>query len=470
MTSLSLFKAIIIFTLISSFLTSQSIKAQGKECSSFYQGQTFTVNQLKIILENPEKKNETQVNLCDTTLHGLNLSGWNLSNINLSGSDLSETILQNANFSQANLTKTYFANADMTRVNFQRAQLEKARLENAKLTNADLRQANLSYANLANTDLRGANLTFAILKGANLSGAILNQATLAWADLREVDLSEAILTEANLENADLSQGQLINTALGNANFAEVNLKQAIYQPLLKQLPDLSTFTSVKYFQSIEFTDFNHWKASLTELRSAYRELGIRSMERLITATIKYQEMRLEWQKGGWLTIDSAFNYIFFYLTCNYGAEPGKPLRLFLLAIFLFAVPYRYALSHPTKQAGILAIWNRKRFYKWDKIHPLAKKSEPVCKLLSAQCLDKKKNWLFHQFHLLRLSLFFSLLSAFSIGWKDINVSNWISHMQAREFTLKGKGWVHAVAGFQSLFSAYMIVLWVFTYFARPFEW
>ncbi|MBN9287388.1 MAG: hypothetical protein BGO43_15965 [Gammaproteobacteria bacterium 39-13] len=451
-------------------LLAPAIKAEENECKSFYQGQTFTVNQLKIILESPEKKAEAEINLCGTTLHGLNLSGWDLSHINLLGSDLGETILQNTNFSQANLTKTYFASADLTQANLQKAQLENARLENAKLTNADLRQANLSHANLANADLRGANLTFAILKGANLSGAMLNQAILVWTDLSEVDLSEAILTDANLENANLTGAQLIKTAVSGANFAEADLHQAIFQPVLKQLPDLATFTSVKNFQSIQFTDFNQWKAALTELRIAYRELGIRSMERVITATIKFQEMRLEWQKGGWLTIDSAFNYVFFYLTCNYGADPGKPLRLFLLGIFLFAIPYRYALSHPTKQAGIVAIWNKKRFYQWDKIHALAKKSEPICKLLSAQCLDKKGNRLFYQFHLLRLSLFFSLLSAFSIGWKDINVSNWISHMQAREFTLKGKGWVHALAGIQSLFSAYMIVLWVFTYFARPFEW
>lgn len=469
MTNLS-FKKIDILILGFFLFAIPNVKAQVNECSSFYQGQTFTVSQLKIILENPEKKGEAQVNLCGTTLQGLNLSGWNFSNINLSGADLSETTLKESNLSQANLTRTYFAGADLTQANFQGAQLEKARLENTKLVNADLRQANLRNANLANADLRGANLTFAILKGANLSGANLYQATLAWADLQEADLSEATLTEANLENANLKQAQLIKTALQNANFAEADLEQAIYQPLLKQLPEVATFSSVKHFQSVQFTDFNHWKAALTELRAAYRELGIRSMERLITATIKFQEMRLEWQKSGWLTIDSAFNYVFFYLTCNYGADPGRPLRLFLIGIFLFAIPYRYALSHPTKQAGIVAIWNKKRFYQWDKIHPLAKKSEPVCKLLSAQCLDKKKNGLFHQFHLLRISLFFSLLSAFSIGWKEINVSNWISHMQAREFTLKGKGWVHAVAGFQSLFSAYMVVLWVFTYFARPFEW
>jgi hypothetical protein len=94
----------------------------------------------------------------------------------------------------------------------------------------------------------------------------------------------------------------------------------------------------------------------------------------------------------------------------------------------------------------------------------------MTKLLDAKWLDRKNNFIQRQFHLLKLTVFFSLLSAFSIGWKDINVSNWISHLQAREFTLKGKGWVRAMAGFQSLFSAYMIVLWVFTYFFRPFEW
>ena len=38
-----------------------------------------------------------------------------------------------------------------------------------------------------------------------------------------------------------------------------------------------------------------------------------------------------------------------------------------------------------------------------------------------------------------LGLYFSVLSAFNIGWKEINVENWIQRLQAREYTLIGTG-------------------------------
>jgi len=72
--------------------------------------------------------------------------------------------------------------------------------------------------------------------------------------------------------------------------------------------------------------------------------------------------------------------------------------------------------------------------------------------------------------LARIAIFFSILSAFQIGWRDLNVSNWISRIQSREYSLRAKGWVRIVAGSQSIVSAYLIVLWALAYFARPFEW
>lgn len=435
------------------------------ECNSPYKGQTIDNNKLKVILETEQKP----INLCDTNLHGMNLSNLNLSRVDLSGADISECDLSNVDLSGAYLVKTYFHSSNLLHANLKKANLEQAILEKTTLIESDLREANLSHSNLSFANLTNANMVFANLEGANFREANLEGANLAWANLATASLLDVNLTNANLENTNLSQTNMIKTQLRDANFDQANLDGAIFEPILNAMPNLTTFTTVKDFENIQFHHYNDFKASLTEFRNAYKSLGIRSMERTITATIKYQEMISAWHKGGWSYIESAFNYIFFYLTCDYGAEPGRPLRLFLLGVLLFAVPYRYALSKPTKHAGIIAIWTSHRLQDWDKCHPI-KHAEQMAKLLDAKWLDKKTNLIKRQLHLIKLSLFFSLLSAFSIGWKDINVSNWISHLQAREFTLKGKGWVRAMAGFQSLFSAYMIVLWVFTYFFRPFEW
>ena len=65
--------------------------------------------------------------------------------------------------------------------------------------------------------------------------------------------------------------------------------------------------------------------------------------------------------------------------------------------------------------------------------------------------------------------YFSLLTAFHIGWRELNVGNWIARIQPREFTLRATGWVRVVSGVQSLISVYLLALAVLTYFGRPFE-
>jgi hypothetical protein len=68
-----------------------------------------------------------------------------------------------------------------------------------------------------------------------------------------------------------------------------------------------------------------------------------------------------------------------------------------------------------------------------------------------------------------IGLYFSLLSAFSLGWRELNVGTWIARVQPREYVLRATGWVRTVAGIQSLLSVYLLALWVLTYFGRPFE-
>ena len=68
-----------------------------------------------------------------------------------------------------------------------------------------------------------------------------------------------------------------------------------------------------------------------------------------------------------------------------------------------------------------------------------------------------------------IGLYFSLLSAFSLGWRELNAGTWIARVQPREYVLRATGWVRTVAGIQSLLSVYLLALWVLTYFGRPFE-
>ena len=67
------------------------------------------------------------------------------------------------------------------------------------------------------------------------------------------------------------------------------------------------------------------------------------------------------------------------------------------------------------------------------------------------------------------SLYFSLLSTFRLGWRDLNIGAWISRIQPREYTIQATGWVKLYSGVQSLLCVYFLALWALTYFGRPFD-
>src|SRR5262249_43192745 len=77
-------------------------------------------------------------------------------------------------------------------------------------------------------------------------------------------------------------------------------------------------------------------------------------------------------------------------------------------------------------------------------------------------------WFRHKCSLLGISMFFSLMSAFNIGFRDFNFGRWLRLLTPRQFDIKAEGWPRTVAGLQSLFSVYLIALWVLSYFGRPF--
>ncbi len=482
-----------IFTILAGISTAN---AQPISCDGPYKGQTLTHQSIQSILTAHEvwlskggkASDPGRANLCDTHLIGLTLNGRNLSYANLSGSDLTGAQLRDSNLSHTRSLKTYFRNANLSRADLQNANLEEASFENATLNVANFQQAILIRANFTNANLSGANLRSANLTGANLtdadlSGTDLRFANLSHADLEQANLTGAILLNANLEGANLTRANLTNadfeeTNLVNANlthsiikdasFAGADFKGAIFQPALKGLPKLIALATSRNFQSVRFPK-KEGVAALIELRAAYKAVGLRAMERRITAMVKTEQMRKAWQSGGWGYVESAINYILFYITCDFGASPGRPLRILVILIFLLCIPYRFALSSKSLRSGIVATWKTKRFYRGAKPQDTERRKE-LSKMLVRHRVHGFRAQLKEQWRLIRVALYFSFLSSFTLGWRELNVSNWVLRLQSRASVLRGTGWVRVLAGFQSLVSAYLVVLWALTYFGSPFEW
>ncbi len=64
---------------------------------------------------------------------------------------------------------------------------------------------------------------------------------------------------------------------------------------------------------------------------------------------------------------------------------------------------------------------------------------------------------------------FSMISAFNIGFREVNLGRWIRLMQPREFDIKARGWLRVVSGLQSLASVYLLALAILSHFGTPFD-
>src|SRR6266478_219741 len=344
-------------------------------------------------------------------------------------------------------------------------------------TRANLDHANLTGANLDHTNLTGANLTDAKLDNASLSRAILYDANLTNANLSLAVLSGAYLGIANLFGVNLDHANLTDAWVVDANF-----DTAIFEP--SSLPPLNGISRAR---NLELLTYRNNPAPLVQLRKQFEDGGFREQERKITYALKRREAELSWARGTsrrlpdekgtrailWSS-DSVLanlasftlNKVFFDWTCQYGMSPGRPLILVVVLWFLCSFLYFVCIQTPG-EAGLYRVYGQsigddpsaQRHV--ERISPLSTTPTPGPRWLSQffrrECL------------LLRTSMFFSLMSAFNIGFRDINFGRWLRLLSRQEFDIKAVGWARVIAGWQSLISVYLIALWVLTYFGRPFD-
>ena len=377
--------------------------------------------------------------LCHANLYNADLRGANLFGADLEGAFLVSAKLQKANLTSAKLQKANLARAILLGANLVGAQLQGANLVGAQLQKANLVGARLQGANLSRAKLQGANLV-----GAQLQGAELREANLQGAELREANLQNAILEATNLasvnfEKADLRGANLQYSELSGATFPKSKLSSASF--LGVNVRDL------KDFEPLAPKDFPE---GLVSVREQFKKAGDREEERYLTHLIKRNERRTA------PVIESAFSYILFEATSDWGFAPGRPLLILVVLIAGFSLFYMQAILVPEPEKyGIFRFWPDAK----ERVKDYNEQKEPE----RIEVSD------FNELRMLGWGLYFSVLSAFHIGWRDLNVGSWIVRVQTREYTLRATGWVRVVSGIQSLISVYLLALWALVYFGRPFE-
>jgi len=391
--------------------------------------------------------------LSHADLRGADLTGAELLNADLTGADLSNADLSNADLDGADLSRTRLSDAVLIHADLSDTKLIGAELNSADLTGARLFKADLTGADLLRADLDGAYLSSADLNGADVSGAQLNGAQLNGADLRGAQLSSAHLEGANVLQANLTGAQLFDAELKDADFFHVDLQGAYFEP--KSNPEIRGIAAAGHLERMTYKENPD---ALVQLRKQFQENGFRTQERKITYALSRRKAELDGPVERW------FQRVAFDLTCQYGMNPGRALQIWL-ALLLFCWLVYAVFIHVPGESGI---------YRLQKIGEPAAKEE-IEEKIRPRMISSHPFWRFpfrlvsQELRVLFWAGSFSLMSAFNIGFRDINFGRWLRLLPRTEYDLKAKGWARTVAGFQSLISVYLIALWVLTYFGRPFE-
>ncbi|MGB2986534.1 MAG: pentapeptide repeat-containing protein, partial [Phycisphaerae bacterium] len=361
-------------------------------------------------------------------------------------------------------------NADLRHADLREAQLSRALLSSIDLSGANLRGANLMGANLHQGYLSGAritkgnlsdcDLTAANLSGVNLWRTVLANADLAASDLREANLVLADLSGTSLIGADLSGADLFDVNLTDARVYNADFAGAYFEPKAHSLPYIPSVASAQNLSELRFKES---EAGLVELRTALKDAGLRDREREVNYAIHRIRREARMREG--YILDVAFQFVLFEITCQYGMAPWRPVKIMGFLIIVFMVPY-LAVILRKRRSSRSDIWvgiedesirsNRQRKRRFRVLS----NTRPARTWRARLRLIRRA---------VSLALYFSALTTFRVGFREINVGNWVTRMQCREYTLRSTGWVRFVSGVQSLISVCLLALWLLTYFGRPFE-
>jgi hypothetical protein len=297
---------------------------------------------------------------------------------------------------------------------------------------------------------------------SSLYGKYLKGVSLCGANLKGVDLGYANLEGAWLNSANLKGASLIGTNLKEAMMDRANLEGVIFEIEPNNLPDIVLISRAVNLSLLRYDRSPH---ALVELREAFKKYGLRRQEREITYAIKHSGYLNAKSWGDLPTkIQVLFGWLLFDLTCKWGMAPMQPLAILVIFIGLFSPFYIFSLKKRNKLFPFFS-YSLKKQQKKDGIWKTWIPERARRDLGGDEPELMTCNWM----GAIGNGLYFSMLAAFHVGWRDLNVGSWIARMQPQEYRLHASGWVRFVSGLQSLISVYLLALCILTYFGRPFE-
>ena len=211
-------------------------------------------------------------------------------------------------------------------------------------------------------------------------------------------------------------------------------------------------------------------SGLVFLRELLQDAGLRDLEREATFSIERGKTRYaldRWRERPLRAVEGVFRLIFFEWPVAYGLAPWRPLQILLGLMLLLSFAYLPWIGRTARsergRGAIYQIWPNERLIDDGAAVRLVTYDD----MSERQRADRlKAKSLVGQYG---YALHFSLLSAFHLGWRELNVGTWLARLQRQEYTLRALGWPRVLSGLQSLVSVYLVAIWALTYFGRPFQ-
>ena len=147
---------------------------------------------------------------------------------------------------------------------------------------------------------------------------------------------------------------------------------------------------------------------------------------------------------------------------KYGMNPGRLLKVWLWLMCLCWFLYFLFIRFPSGSRIYRIQKNDSEDLTEEQILPRSEVSTEPRWRYPFRLLSREMGLLFW-------AGFFSLLSALNIGFRELNLGQWLRLLPRKEYDLKAKGWARTIAGLQSVISLYLIALWVLAYFGKPFD-
>lgn len=242
---------------------------------------------------------------------------------------------------------------------------------------------------------------------------------------------------------------------------EADMSYAVFEPASN--PNVRGIAAAK---NLELLTFRSSPDALVALRKQFQDFGFRAQERKLTFALMRRGAQLQKEACSFHALDEctgyAFSTAFFDWTCAYGMEPQRPLKIIVSLVLLLAIFY-FCLMQCQNGSGIYLFARRTqrgrertRILRIQARVVAGNRGSGVVRLVA-------REW-----RLSRTALCFSVLTAFTIGFREFNIGQWLRMTTKQEYELRPVGWARTVSGLQSLVSGYMLALWVLTYFGRPF--